>query len=588
VIPARINRDHVLTALSLIERDGVPPGRESRGVELRHNGRGYPPKLVISVACQVATGRELPSSEFITTDAERYLSGLRFSVARTGQQPLAAKTEGARSATRGMVKDDGLTQEIESLARELLYSARLYRWSELKKNPILPPPSPGVYGWFFRRMPPEVPTDLCVAREGAILLYVGISPKNDASDGSLRKRLQLHFEGNAESSTFRETLGCLLEPELGTALRRDGSGNKTFGEKESTLSDWIADNTMVAWVTTPKPWLLEDHLLNTLSLPLNIEGNAGHSFSARLKELRKKAVQRVEGLDIVPRRNSLFLVSCVSEKHDRPMPARVLYCSLWFQKARAFVEGQGARWFILSAKYGLVAPDQVIDPYDETLNEKSVEERQKWSKKVVQELRLHCTPGTSIVLLAGEKYRQFLLPGLRELGCSVEVPMEGLGIGEQLHWLTAQHSAPYGPEQSRPAPPTVVSELSSPEVDADAWLKNGLGGLEVDQEIRKPAEEALRFADLSPEASIRSARAALIAVVKKMGARDAPNFLDQAIRDLEDGGQISEITAHEMRTIQKIRNAVEYRNRKVTTHDARTCAFVLIAILKAVGRGKNN
>ena len=129
---------------------------------------------------------------------------------------------------------------------------------------------------------------------------------------------------------------------------------------------------------------------------------------------------------------------------------------------------------------------------------------------------------------------------------------------------------------------------SSPKVDSDAWLGDRLDGLDVEEEIRKPAEEALRFADLSPEASIRSARAALIAIVKKMGARDAPNFLDQAIRDLEDGGKISEITALQMRTLQKIRNAVEYRSRKVTAHDARTCAFGLIAILKAVGAIKND
>jgi hypothetical protein len=181
-------------------------------------------------------------------------------------------------------------------------------------------------------VPPGVPIDSCVVRESATLLYIGISPKNDTTDGTIRKRLQLHFEGNAESSTLRETLGCLLEAELGTALRRSQSGNKTFGERESILSDWIVNNTMVAWVTTPRPWILEDHLLKRVSLPLNIEGNTSHPFSARLKELRKKAVLRGEGLDVVPRANSLFLVSCVSEKHHRPMPARDLYCSSGFRK----------------------------------------------------------------------------------------------------------------------------------------------------------------------------------------------------------------------------------------------------------------
>jgi hypothetical protein len=80
--------------------------------------------------------------------------------------------------------------------------------------------------------------------------------------------------------------------------------------------------------------------------------------------------------------------------------------------------------------------DQVIEPYDETFNEKTIEERREWSRKIAQELRLQCQAGTSVVFLAGEKYREFLAPALRNLGCNVEVPMEGLAIGEQLHWLS--------------------------------------------------------------------------------------------------------------------------------------------------------
>jgi hypothetical protein len=132
----------------------------------------------------------------------------------------------------------------------------------------------------------------------------------------------------------------------------------------------------------------------------------------------------------------VFLVACVSEKHGRAMPARDLYCSAWFQKARAFVEREGADWFILSAKYGLVEPDRVIAPYDETLMDKTIDERREWSRKVVEELGMRCAPGTSVVILAGEKYREFLSPALTQLGWRVEVPMEGLGIGEQLSWLS--------------------------------------------------------------------------------------------------------------------------------------------------------
>lgn len=436
MIGVGINRDHVLEALARIDREGVPPSRKNRSVVLRHEGKDYPTKLVLSVASEIATNRTLPSAAFITTEAERFLSRLGFSVIRTGQQSAPYVKERTTFAPSSVVSDLS-AKEIKELAQQLVYSSRLYQWSELKNNPTLPPRSPGVYAWFFKRVPPAVPTDSCVVRDEATLLYVGISPKNDKTKGTLQDRLWSHFEGIAEFSTLRTTLGCLLEGELGTILRRVDSGKtQTFVAKESALSGWMANNARIAWIETPKPWVLEDHLLKTLSLPLNIQGNTNHPFCAFLKELRKRAGRRAEELEIVQRRKTVFLVSCVSEKHNRPMPARELYLSPWFQKARAFVERQVGEWFILSAKYGLVAPDQVIAPYNETLNEKTVAVRREWSRKVVQDLRARCTPGTSVVFLAGEKYRELLVPALRERGCNVEVPMEGLGIGEQLHWLS--------------------------------------------------------------------------------------------------------------------------------------------------------
>lgn len=361
MIPMGISRDNVLAALARIDREGVPPARGNRSVELLHGNKAYPPKLVMSLASEVATGRKLPSSDFITQEAERYLLRLGFAVVRAGLPDAPTRRQHASSLPAPMLKAP-LPHELEQSGEELLHLARLYRWSELWNDPSLPPRSPGIYGWFFRRIPPEVPTESCIVRDGATLLYVGISPANEKSKGTLRDRLSSHFEGIAEFSTLRTTLGCLLEGELGTILRRVGSGRtQTFLEKESALSKWIADNALVAWVEMQNPWVLEDYFLKTIGLPLNIEGNSAHPFCARLKEIRKDSGRRAMELDIDTRPKTLFLVSWVSEKHDRPMPARELYCSDWFQKARGFVEKSGADWFILSAKYGLVPPDQVIE-----------------------------------------------------------------------------------------------------------------------------------------------------------------------------------------------------------------------------------
>lgn len=133
--------------------------------------------------------------------------------------------------------------------------------------------------------------------------------------------------------------------------------------------------------------------------------------------------------------DAIILISCVSEKRSSPSPAKDLYISSWFLKARRYAEQTGARWFILSAEYGLVPPDQVIAPYDRTLNTMSVPERRRWADHVGNQLSSQVPEAKHIIFLAGARYREFLAERLQREGVAVEVPMEGLRIGEQLSWL---------------------------------------------------------------------------------------------------------------------------------------------------------
>jgi len=157
-----------------------------------------------------------------------------------------------------------------------------------KPNPV--PTVPGVYSWFFKEIPANVPTDGCIAKNGLTLLYVGISPRNSKSSENLRKRITYHFRGNAAGSTLRLTLGVLLTQESGFPLRRVGSGNRmTFTHAgEQWLDSWMEKNAFVSWVEHPEPWELELELLQSLSLPLNIRDNH-HPFSVELNKLRKEA-----------------------------------------------------------------------------------------------------------------------------------------------------------------------------------------------------------------------------------------------------------------------------------------------------------
>jgi hypothetical protein len=133
--------------------------------------------------------------------------------------------------------------------------------------------------------------------------------------------------------------------------------------------------------------------------------------------------------------DTVYLVSCVGKKQAHACKAGELYTSQWFLKARAYVETTHCPWFILSAEYGLLAPDRVVAPYNKTLNRMELSERREWARRVVAQMDAHLPPADRIVILAGNRYREFLTDYLRRRAGRVEVPMEGLAIGKQLQFL---------------------------------------------------------------------------------------------------------------------------------------------------------
>ena len=98
------------------------------------------------------------------------------------------------------------------------------------------------------------------------------------------------------------------------------------------------------------------------------------------------------------------------------------------------MEATGDRWYVLSAKYGLVDPAQVLAPYDETLNKMKIVERRAWASRVIGQMDQLTPSARNVVVFAGLRYREFLMEYLQLRG-TVEVPMKGLRIGKQLQWL---------------------------------------------------------------------------------------------------------------------------------------------------------
>lgn len=135
----------------------------------------------------------------------------------------------------------------------------------------------------------------------------------------------------------------------------------------------------------------------------------------------------------------IYLVACSASKAAEPKPARDLYLGELFTRSRELAEARGATWAILSAKHGLVMPDQVIEPYDERLPARvTAPQVYEWADGVAGQL-MRCFPaGTHFVVLAGAVYRRVLELYADDIGYTWDAPMRGLGIGSQKRWLAQQ------------------------------------------------------------------------------------------------------------------------------------------------------
>jgi hypothetical protein len=134
--------------------------------------------------------------------------------------------------------------------------------------------------------------------------------------------------------------------------------------------------------------------------------------------------------------NDVALVACVKTKGEQPVPAKDLYTSPWFKLARAYAERRASRWFILSAAHGLVPPDRVIGPYNQTLNRMKKVDKEAWARRVTRQMKDADVRGDHVLVLAGMNYREWLYGYLMTNFLHMEIPMAGLMMGQQLSWLS--------------------------------------------------------------------------------------------------------------------------------------------------------
>jgi len=137
----------------------------------------------------------------------------------------------------------------------------------------------------------------------------------------------------------------------------------------------------------------------------------------------------------------IALVSCVKSKLPTIARADQLYTSPWFRASRRYAERHADEWYILSAEYGLLRPGKLVRPYEKTLNNMGQADRMAWGQRVQKKLLAAIPANAEVIILAGQRYREHLVPFLLARGNMVPIPMEGLSIGRQLRFLNLSEEA---------------------------------------------------------------------------------------------------------------------------------------------------
>ena len=206
------------------------------------------------------------------------------------------------------------------------------------------------------------------------------------------------------------------------------------------IDDVIGTMNEAASISTPTRRMVRD-TLKSMSETGVLQRSGGKGRSKALYRLNPDFIPRPDTLstsdtqdvDISDRPldgKAVVLVGCGDSKRNGKHAAKDLYDSNYFDLKREYGETVGDSWYIVSAEYGLLAPNEVVETYDTHISEVDI---RAWEEQVSGELP--DLQGATVQVLAGEEYIQALDLTLDLYAENVEYPTRGLSIGKRMQWL---------------------------------------------------------------------------------------------------------------------------------------------------------
>jgi hypothetical protein len=97
------------------------------------------------------------------------------------------------------------------------------------------------------------------------------------------------------------------------------------------------------------------------------------------------------------------------------------------------------RSYILSAKHGVLALSDIIDPYELSIKELAADEKRKWVDTVDQKIRELVTKRDTVHLVCGREYYKPIFRTLQKIGCRVRSPLSGRSLGNRISFLRQEN-----------------------------------------------------------------------------------------------------------------------------------------------------
>lgn len=142
-----------------------------------------------------------------------------------------------------------------------------------------------------------------------------------------------------------------------------------------------------------------------------------------------RKLSEMQGLKTRQSMSFKIIISCCGKKRNHPCRANQIYISSLFKAGYAWAESItiSDNIFIISAKYGLIKSNEIIEPYNLQMGDKGSIDVELL-KKQAHDLSLM---DQNIYLLAGSKY----IDRVNKIGLRFHNPLKGMTVGYRMYLL---------------------------------------------------------------------------------------------------------------------------------------------------------